>query len=372
MDLNGIWRILAIIVFCMLVTINTLYAFGLSWKDKSSDHQAPEKMLSLWTDQAELKKKLLDFVEAAVDEEDPDYIPKENRIAVFDLDGTLFCDTDPYDFDYTLLVYRVLEDPYFKDIATDFEREIANSIVERNKLGASFEGLGIDHGKVIASSFSGMTLGEFNSYIQEFKKMSMPSYTNMTRGDGWYRPMLQVVEYLQANDFTIYVISGTDRFIVRGIIDHSPLNVPESHIIGSVQSLVATNQGDDEDYNYTLQEDDKIILGGEFVYRNVKLNKVIAIVNEIGVQPVLSFGNSSGDSSMAKYVITNNPYPSLAFMVCNDDTIRENGNIEKANAMYDLCNKNGWIPISMKNDWTTIYGEGVTKKQQQQQQQDIT
>lgn len=85
-------------------------------------------------------------------------------------------------------------------------------------------------------------------------------------------------------------------------------------------------------------------------------------MQEIGSQPVLSFGNSSSDSSMAEYTVTNNKYKSLAFMVCCDDLVRENGNSEKANEMKQLCGQNGWVPVSMKNDWKTIYGEGVTRK----------
>ena len=64
---------------------------------------------------------------------------------------------------------------------------------------------------------------------------------------------------------------------------------------------------------------------------------------------------------MAKYVVKNNPYKSLAFMLCCDDTEREYGNVEKAEKMRKLCEEEGWIPISMKNDWTTIYGDGVKK-----------
>ena len=85
------------------------------------------------------------------------------------------------------------------------------------------------------------------------------------------------------------------------------------------------------------------------------------IQQEIGAQPVLSFGNSTGDASMAEYVTSSNPYKSLAFMLCCDDTVRENGSEAKANKMYDLCEQFNWVPISMKNDWTTIYGEGVTR-----------
>ena len=80
------------------------------------------------------------------------------------------------------------------------------------------------------------------------------------------------------------------------------------------------------------------------------------------MQPVLSFGNSSGDAAMANFVLDENPYKSAAFMLCCDDTERENGNPEKAEKMRKTCEENGYTAISMKNDWTTIYGENVTKK----------
>ena len=102
------------------------------------------------------------------------------------------------------------------------------------------------------------------------------------------------------------------------------------------------------------------MLGGEFVVKNLKMNKVSIIIQEIGQQPVLSFGNSTGDASMAEYVTSGNPYKSLAFMLCCDDTERENGNPEKAAKMEGMCEEFGWVPISMKDDWSTIYGDGVT------------
>ena len=367
---GNIWRTIAIIAICLLAIVSFLYATGRSRQSaagtgeqtaaaaaetkqeaveaeeqtdaaEGQTEQAPAvtdepavsgaEMLSLWTEDAPAKQALISYMEAVTDESSPDFIPVENRIAVFDLDGTLFCETDPNYFDYTLLVHRVLEDPDYIDKASDFEKETAQKIVTQNETGESFTGLEVDHGKCIASSFSGMTPAEFNSYIQEFKKLPMPSYDGMTRGGGWYQPMLQVVDYLQANDFTVYVVSGTDRFIVRGIVYDSPLHIPNRQIIGSDET-------------------------------NLKMNKVTVIAQEIGEQPVLSFGNSTGDSSMAEYTTSHNPYKSLAFMLCCDDTERENGNMEKADKMFSLCEEFDWVPVSMKNDWTTIYGDGVTKK----------
>ena len=316
--------------------------------------------LSLWTDGAPAKDAMLAYMEAVTDPESPDYIPPEDRIAVFDFDGTLFCETDPNYFDYTLLVYRVLEDPAYKDKASDFEKEVAGKIREQNATGKSFTGLETDHGKAVASAFAGMTLPEFNDYIQAFKRQPMPSYDGMDRGGGFYLPMVQMVEYLQDNGFLVYVISGTDRLIVRGIMDGNVLDIPNRQIIGSDESIVARGQGSTNGLDYFYTPEDELILGGDFLIKNLKMNKVSVIMQEIGQQPVLCFGNSTGDSSMAEYVITNNPYRSLSCLLCCDDLVRENGNLSKAQKMYDLCAEYGWIPVSMKNDWTTIYGDGVT------------
>ena len=382
----NVWMIVAIIAVVLCVLVSVLYVTDQISKNKVIEQPATgaepaiaespvkaepapaeqkvsgEEMLSLWTADAPAKEMLISYIDAVTKEGGEDYIPVANRIAVFDLDGTLFCETDPNYFDYTLLVHRVLEDPDYMDKASPFEKEVANKIVEQNRTGASFKGLEVDHGKAVASAFSGLTVDEFNAYIQEFKKLPMPGYEGMNRGDGWYLPMLQVVNYLQANDFTVYVVSGTDRFIVRGIVDNSPLKVPASQIIGSDESLVTPNQGDTDGLDYVYTDEDRLILGGNFLIKNLKMNKVTVIAQEIGTQPVLSFGNSTGDSSMAEYVTTNNPYASLAFMLCCDDTERENGNVDKAGKMFTLCETYGWIPVSMKEDWTTIYGDGVTRK----------
>ena len=317
------------------------------------------EMLSLWNENAEARQQLISYMEAITKEGGPDYIPVENRIAVFDFDGTLFCETDPNYFDYTLLVYRVLEDPEYKDQASEFEKMVANKIVDQNTNGTKYEELPVEHGQAVASAFKGMTIDEFYAYIQEFKKQPMPSYEGMTRGGGFYEPMLQVIDYLKANDFRVYVISGTDRFICRGLMLNSPLELPNYQIIGSDESVVSAKQGGEDGLNYTFEQGDDLYLGGEFIIKNLKMNKVAVINKEIGIQPVLSFGNTTGDAAMANYTIGKNPYKSLAFMLCCDDLERENGNIDKAQKMYDLCEEFNWIPVSMKNDWKTIYAEGV-------------
>ena len=318
-------------------------------------------MLSLWTAGAESKEALVAYIESVTDENSPDYIPVEDRIAVFDMDGTILCETDPYYFDHCLLVYRVLEDPEYKDKASTFEKDVATRLQAKFDGDKNVEVSMIEHGQAVAMAFAGMTIKEFEDYVEMFKNQPAPGYNGMTRGEAFYKPMIQVIDYLQANDFTVYIVSGTDRLIVRGLIKDS-VDIPRNQIIGSDELLVATNQGSTDGMEYTFTSQDKLVTGGEFIIKTLDMNKVTAIMTEIGIQPVLSFGNSTGDSAMANFTITNNKYKSLAFMLCCDDLVRENGNTSKADKMRDLCEENNWIPVSMRDDWTTIYGDGVTRK----------
>ena len=337
-------------------------SFDMTLSDNSdfqSDKSSQGDTLSLWTESAPLKAQLTEYIKEITDEKSASYIPVEDRIAVFDMDGTLCCETDPGYFDHKLLYHRVMEDPDYKDKASDEEKETAKIIEEYFKTGEYPKGLDVKHGTAVATAFKGMTPEEFDAYVKEYRDQPMSSYSNMTNGQAFYKPMLQVIDLLQANDFKVYIVSGTDRLITRGLAEGA-INIPLSQMIGSDESLVATGQGDKAGLDYTFTQDDKLVTGGEFLIKNLKTNKVTVIQQEIGVQPVLSFGNSSGDASMANFVISNNKYKSAAFMLCCDDTDRENGNAEKAEKMRKSCEENGWTAVSMKNDWTTIYGDGVT------------
>lgn len=377
----GIWRVVAIVALCACVVLGALYATrqgtgaqggpaaeqdaaqgAAAGQDGEPQATTEGDPLSLWADDAPLKKELVAYVEAVTDESSSDFIPVEDRIATFDFDGTLFCETDPNYFDYTMLAWRVLEDPAYKDKASDFEKAVAAKIVDQNENGTKYDELPIEHGQAVASAFEGMTVDEFYDYVHTFMEQPMPSYEGMKRGEGFYQPMLQVVSYLQANDFTVYVVSGTDRLITRGIFsaDSCPIKLPLAQVIGSDETLVGSKQADEDGLDYTFSADEELVTGGEFIIKNLKENKVAVIQQEIAKQPVLSFGNSSGDFAMANYALSNPDHRSAAFQLCCDDVERERGNVEKAEEMRASCEEMGYVPVSMADDWTTIYGDGVT------------
>ncbi len=317
---------------------------------------------SLWREGAPAVKVLKEYVEAVTGKESGDYIEPVNRIAVFDLDGTLFCETDPTYFDYCLLHYRVCEDPEYREKASDFEREVAKKIEDSVRNGVSSSGLDVENGKAISSAFAGFSIEEFADYVHKVRQQPAKGYDGMTIGEAFYKPMLQVISYLKSNEFRVFICSGTDRMVVRGIVD-GEVDVMPSQVLGTDEVLAAQDQGEKDAMEYAFSDSDKLVLGGKLLVKNLKMNKVSAIAREIGQKPVLCFGNSPGDASMANYVTSDNKYLTHVFMVCCDDLVRENGNAQKAREMLDMCGENGWTPISMKNDWLTIYGEGVTKKQ---------
>lgn len=350
----------------MCNTITQKCANKVSCQPEAKAVQSGEEALSLWNADAVAKKELISYIET-ITKPGKDFIPVVDRIAVFDLDGTLLCETDPNYLDYNIFVYRVLEDPAYRDKATEKQIDIAQKIVKSNENGIEPEGLDVAHQNAYIEVFAGMTLPEYHNYVGKFLEQPAPGYEGMKRGESFYKPMLEVVKYLQANEFTVYIVSGTDRLQVRAVID-GKIDIPERQVIGSDGTIVAKGQEKTDDLvndnlNYVYKEDDELVRGNQFIVKNLKMNKVAVIAQEIGTQPVLSFGNSTGDASMAEYVITNNRYPSRAFMLLADDFERENGNQAKADRIQQLCDKYGWIPVSMKNDWKTIYGENVTKKQ---------
>ena len=310
--------------------------------------------LALWNETAPAKNTLVEYVRAVTDEDSSDFIPPERRIAVFDLDGTLFCETAPTYFDWLLFEHRVLDDGK----CNPSDEQIAAARASREK--GIWPALSKERELMVSKAYRGMTLDEFDAYVRSFMDGPQAGFSGMKRGEAFYRPMVEVVEYLVRNGFVVYVSSGTDRLAVRAMV-RDMLPLPPRQIIGTDNAIVGRTQGDTHGLFYVYGTNDELTLNGTLLVKNLQMNKVTSIVRDIGEKPVLAFGNSMTDASMANYVIGGNRYRALAFMVLCDDTVREYGNLAKAAKMRKACAENGWIPISMRDDWKTIYGPGVSK-----------
>ena len=328
-------------------------------KKNAADKKA--RQLSFWAPDAASRKALTEYVDAVTDTASKDYIPPRDRIAVFDLDGTLFCESDPTWFDFMLYKYRIQEDESYKDKASEHERQVADTVQSIIDTGIVPVGFEVEIGHCIAHAFAGMSVRDFSFYVRDFAERPSPCYNGMKVGEAFYQPMVQVIDYLHDNGFSVYVCSGSDRLVIRGLVEGG-LILSARYVIGTEELISAENQGDTLGAEYVMGKEEELVLSGRIAAKNLKMTKVSMVAQQIGQCPVLSFGNGAGDISISNYVTSNKDYRTAAFFVCCDEEIRESGSPEKAMKVYDICQENGWVPISMKNDWLTVFGEGVTKK----------
>lgn len=312
--------------------------------------------LEYWSEDSVAAASIRDYVERVTDENSDAFIPVEDRIAVFDLDGTLICELHPAYFEYMMFIHRALHDDTYD--APDDMKEFAMALEEGVYSGKKPEDHARKHAKYAGMAYAGMTPDELRAYTREYMNSKADGFTNLTRGEAFYWPMVSLVEYLKANDFTVYIVSGSDRVVCRELVKEK-LGIPENRVIGMTYTMVATGQDGADGLEYVYTKDDEVILGGDLVIKTIKMNKTTAIAEEIGKVPVLSFGNTSGDQSMAQYTVNNDQYESKAYMLMCDDLEREHGNMDQANDMKKMCEECGFEPISMRDDFATIYGDDV-------------
>ena len=361
------WRGLAVTAICLLLVVSILYALGVGWKKSAAAAEllAGNDPLSLWNEGTGAKNSLIDYVSAVTQEGGADYIPVEDRIAVFDMDGTLACETFYTYYDTMMFIEYCLYD--HPERVSDELKAVAASIrpgyLADETLARNF-----------AKAYAGMTVEEFYNYAVEFGQKKTASFDNMRYIDNFYLPMAELVKYLYDNGFEIWVISGTERTTTRAILANSPIRdyVEPEHVIGTdfeVKQRGHEDESSNMDFKY--ENGDELVLTGGFIQKNLNGNKSIYVEREIGKRPVLAFGNSGSDTSMMNYAIdARNPYLAQAYMIVADDNEREWGTQDWEAKSADYLAK-GFIPISMKTDFAQIYPDGITKAAEQYVPADI-
>ena len=314
-----------------------------------------------WDPNSASLNALVEFVADSTDGSGPGYLDPADRIAVFDMDGTLLCEKAPVYIDYCLTMHRVLDDPSYH--AAEEERSAMQQVRDHAySEGETFHPEGLTKDDLVASAFAGMTPEEFRAYVADFADHTdVIGFAGMTYAQSFYRPMIEIVEYLQANGFDVWLVSACEREVVRALVERYA--IPYDRVIATDVPYFASGKGDEEFADeYNMGKDERILLGEPLeAVECGKSAKAAAIAREIGKRPVLAFGNSSGDYSMLNYAEGNPEHTGMGFFVVCDDTVREYGSEEKAAGFYNEVEKQGWTAISMANDWKTIYGDGVRK-----------
>ena len=352
-----LWVYVAILTFCGMTTTLTSCSKD---DDNNSTVNPPKKEYFQSWNQCEALTALKAYVEDVTNPQSPNFISVEDRIATFDMDGTFVGELYPSYFEYNLLEYRVLDDASYRDKAPKDVREAAQAIRDFVRNGKALpSGFDMIHARAAAKAYAGMTIAEFDAYVKAYAALPANGFTGMTYGQSFYKPMLEVFDYLKDNGFTYYVVSGSDRFICRALVGN--IGIEPNRVIGMDVWFKSNSQGEVAGVNYTLNQKDYLVRTDSLIIKNLKTNKVLQISQEIGKVPVLSFGNSSGDQAMHNYCLSNTKHRSAAFMLIADDDARDHANREKALTLGQKWRENGYYVISMRDDFKTIYGDGVQK-----------
>jgi len=323
---------------------------------------APETGLEGWAADSEALASLMQFVRESVDETSEHYIPPVDRIAVFDFDGTLYGERFPIGFNLWFNVWRALYDEGYtapEELKNYAAQKEAYYLYGTEIIPPDARTLELFNGSGL---FEGLSWEEYTDLVRRFKELPVWGFEGMTYGEGYFLPMLSVVRYLCENGYSVYICSGSDRDTVRVMLEGTlDQYIPADHVIGTDFLYEASGQGDQAGSAYHMGTDETLIISGCSDERTVKTNKVFAIKREIGRQPVLAFGNSSGDFAMANYALQNTRYGGQAYMLLCDNIRQDYGDVGMAEAFAAKCEAAGYHKISMRDDFLTVYGENVCK-----------
>ena len=346
----------------VLAGVFALGSFGISQAASREEISAIKvetaKDFKYWNENSQIKQKIINFVEDATNPNSENFIPVEDRIATFDMDGTFYCETAPIYFQESMFFYRALEDKNFdapKDMV-NFAKKIKPKVFSKTALTDSESKKYFNY---LTKAYAGMTDEEYRAYVRNFMQTNEVGFTNLKRGEAFYLPMVEIISYLSNNGFAVYIDSACGVSTTRELIGNI-FPIRYDRILASDFNYTSTNmQKDSPDKHFFDRRKEKIIISGEPLKDNAKTRKIFSIINQIGKRPVLAFGNSSGDTSMFEYTLQNEKYRSEVFYVLCDDTERELGKPERAEKEKNFAAERGYNTISMRNDWKTIYGDNV-------------
>jgi phosphoglycolate phosphatase-like HAD superfamily hydrolase len=306
--------------------------------------------LPSWNDNA-AKQSIITFLQAVTDPGSADFVPPAERIATFDNDGTLWLEKPLYiqlQHGLHAIGKMAAEKPGVRD-RQPFKAVFEKDMAWLGKVAADFA-RGDPSGVITLISgyveaFDGVSVEAFEANALDFLSNVQDARFKKPYKQLTYQPMVELVHTLQENDFQVYITTGGGRDFMRAVCEEI-YAIPRSMTIGS--SVI-----------FEYREDG---LGFAKVLRSKELEqpiddgpgKPLHIHRSIGRRPIMAAGNSNGDIHMLKYVIGNEGLK-LGLLVHHDDPEREYAYDEGAEMALQLAPEGGWIVVSMKNDWKTVF-----------------
>ena len=336
---------------CLTMKFRDRYVLSLLGIDRPVFQKEDDGRFSAWRDGARPVEELRRFVESALDPSDPGFIPPEDRIAVFDMDGTILSENNPGDIEWAMYLRRVLFDPGY--VPDDEQRDLAEEMIKVIRTGVKGPGFTQRKNRCNARAFKGMSVDEYRKYVSDFISEPSSTYEGASRRNLFYEPMMQLVRYLEESGFEVFVCSATEALSVRTTL--AGTGIPPYRVIATEYSLTASGRGDIDAVNYVMRPYDRLIYTGEIVTVASGMNKVTKLAHGLGKRPVIAFGNGSGDYSMLTYVSSNPAHKGKCFMLIADDSERDYGSVERTASVRAHAEEEGWTIISMKDDFERIY-----------------
>lgn len=301
-------------------------------------------MLPSWND-GPSKNAITAFVKAVTDNSSPDYVQPSERIAVFDNDGTLWSEQPAY-FQLYFAIERV------KEMAVDHP-EWKNTQPFQAVLEGDMKSLAASGEKglieLVMATHAGMTTDEFADIVKKWLKTAKHPTLHKPYTELVYKPMLELLDYLRANEFKTFIVSGGGIEFMRPWVEGVYGILPEQ-VVGS--SIVTKFE----------MRDGKAVLIREpkLHFIDDKAGKPVGINQHIGRRPIFAFGNSDGDLQMLQYTTSGSGKIRFAGIVHHTDGEREFiydkeshfGRLDKA---LIEAKSNGWTVVDMKKEWKGIY-----------------
>jgi len=306
--------------------------------------------LPSWND-GPAKQAILAFVKEVIDKSDPKYVAPEERIATFDQDGTLWVEHPMY----TQAMYCLERVPMLVEKKPELKKVEPFVTVLSGNREAMAKLTMKDLEKILAATLTGMSVDEFSAEAGRWLATAKHPRWQRLYTDLVYQPMLEVMQYLRANEFKTYIVTGGGQDFVR-VYAEKVYGIPPEQVVGSAG---ATKYGYQKDGKPFLTKEPKLLLNDN------DAGKPEGIHLMIGRRPHAAFGNSTGDRQMLEYTEAGDG-ARLSMIVLHDDAKREYaygpaqglpdtkvGTFTQA--LYDEAKKDGWFVISMKNDWKFIF-----------------
>ncbi|HYK07812.1 MAG TPA: HAD family hydrolase [Gaiellaceae bacterium] len=299
--------------------------------------------LASWNDTS-TRDAIVAFAETA-----EEAIPPEERIAVFDNDGTLWCEKPmPIELGFILqrLAAMAEEDESLRgkqpwQAAHEKDYAWLGGVVEKHYAGDDTEVKVLLGG--ILQAFAGQTVDEYAAAAAGFLEQAPHPTLGRRLRDCSYVPMVELLRYLEGAGFTCFIASGGSRDFMR-TVTHELYGIPPQRVIGSSNGLQYTDDEDGGSLSYLAQPD---------VFDDGPV-KPVRIWSRIGRRPVVAGGNSNGDVPMLRFA-GGRDRPALRLLVLHDDAEREFDDRKGAERALERAEQEAWTVVSIKNDWSTVF-----------------